>query len=345
MHWLLWVLIVCGGFACFILGYLYFKIIHPLRKAMKAVKDVTGMSISDFESSPLMDLVSDFPEFETYITLANEDAWGSEQEVFKAIAEYEALDFQKVGTYYGVPDFEQAEVLIHPLGSILCIGESNDELQAKVVLLGIFDDDSCIYVSNNTTASILPSPEKEIRVQRTSMPAGSILEDFEKLRAGRELKKMTKANFVEEFKKLERRRCLEIASKPEIVDAVINGLDDSDNMLTQTARQSFSELITNCCRHQYLAEANYTAVEWEKIRDFLVVVHDRSIVSSVLEDGYDETKGLDSMDFQKIMEESCRSITRAEYKIKIATYPEQSRPKLLGAISEPVPADIYQQNS
>jgi len=319
----------------------YYKFIRPIRNTMKLVKETTGMDLSDLEDSPLVNLMYDLPDLESDIEGMDEVSWGAEGAINDYKEKFVSQGFEKVGIFAGVSNFGEAEVFVDSDGKILLIGETEDGERAKLRILGVCEDESYIYVSNNDVPSLIPPMKCEKRIQRNAEKAVNLLEDFNDLRADRALIVVTKSTVIEELKKLEKKRCWYIASNPSVIDDLLDGVDDKSGMFLTSIRQSLADLISECCRDEYLEKADHSAREWEEMRDDVVIVHDRSLAGSLI-DELPEVEGISTnASFEALLQLTNKSMTREDYVEHLSKLSEGSRPKLIGNVSKPIAADIY----
>lgn len=344
MEWILYVLAAFCLCVFVILAVIYIKFIRPIRLAYKAVKDVAGLDFGDLENSPLASLMAEIPENEVYIQAYDEDDWEVDKSVAKKTGEFMTEGFERVGAFSGVTGFGPAEILIHPSGVFVMVGEADNDKGVKVRLMALLENDAAISVSDNEMVTLLPQNEGDLRIQRTSETVSSMMEDLESLREGRSLKVVTASNLITELKRQEKRRCMYLASNPEVVEAALNDLQDVKSVYILSVRQSLSELISDCCKEEYMSQADVTVLEWEDMRDRLVIVHDRSVAGSIIDQVEDNDIDLKSLDLAKIHEESAKIVDRDAYRHHLSKLPEYSRPQLIGNVVKPVEADIYLRN-
>jgi hypothetical protein len=122
--------------------------------------------------------------------------------------------------------------------------------------------------------------------------------------------------------------------------AALTGQECSDEHLEATrqllAAQAIEQLGT-ALRERFVATSGISAAEWERVRDRLVIIHDKmtgEMVSDLVYESLDEDDA-DGFDAES------DAPPRTQFAEFNATLPAPRRFERLGTLEEPVGADVY----
>jgi hypothetical protein len=116
--------------------------------------------------------------------------------------------------------------------------------------------------------------------------------------------------------------------------------------LRQTHEAQASIALTEAIRDHFLEESPLSAAEWEKLRDRMVIIHDRMLPALVASEFLSWSFGEDEAPFDDDEEQEPPSYPagltpRRGFEHLNSTLPAARRFQKIAELSEPVPADIY----
>ncbi len=209
-----------------------------------------------------------------------------------------------------------------------------------------FEDGTRItYTNSSIGAGLDPAPGHEMG----RFPGMEVRELFEKFVAGRPnkpAKTISRESFASVLevvyaKEMEWRNSRGGATLEEIraIGASTGEVydDDAIEATHELAERQAMEELDETIRERFLEETKLSAIEWERVRDRVIVIHD-----SMNPDAFEEAVGarLDDDELERLDFES-DALPRVAFSDFNKTLAEARRFKRLGTVASPVGADIY----
>jgi hypothetical protein len=133
--------------------------------------------------------------------------------------------------------------------------------------------------------------------------------------------------------------------------AEADGEEITDEVLELTRQRMAAQAaagLTEAIQERFLATTTLTVSEWERVRDSLVIVHDRLLPEQVvscyfqeLVDDDDEDDDQTESEYERREAEARAGTPREVFARWNEALPESQRYRLLGSVAEPVPGDVY----
>jgi len=219
--------------------------------------------------------------------------------------------------------------------------------------VGVFSDIVAYYAEEGSlTASSMPlggSLDQRPGHVKVFLKGGSITELMnllEKNLDGRELRRLTLESFKEDFEQayadeMDWRASRGGPTEDEVRRSAGGKYDDGVIEATkETLSAQAAEQLTIACQEHFLKESAMSALEWEKIRDRAVIIHDRLTHVSALA-FLDDTREDDS-DLPLLTDDEKASMTvRNAFGRANNRLAEEKRLEKIGEVEKPVGADIY----
>ena len=274
-------------------------------------------------------------------------SWLNEESIAPIVEALQSLGFEKVGDYQ-IAEVERLNLQAWqiPSRSINAVIYERPPMGQWVDLYTHFEDETRFTYSNGTLgAGFEHAPGHDIK-RFPGMDVRELFEKFVAERPDRPAKQISADSFADVFEKVyadeqDWRNSQGGASEAEIRAIGMssgNAYDDDVIEATHTMVERHAlEELDEAIRGRFLEETKMTASEWERVRDRVVMIHDRmnaEVFEEVVGPWVDDESlpGLDD-----ISGETARRV----FTTMNESLPKGRRFKRLGTVSSPLEADIY----
>ncbi len=279
-----------------------------------------------------------------------EPGWNDASALERLSRSLAGLGFQEVGSFEveGLPGVA-IRAWVHPGESVYAVVYEHRVSGVWLDFLSIYQDGTIVRYSNSRHGELLDHRPGQEDWFRPGLDPVELHKVMLAERPNRPLRKVTASTFVEDF---ENARNAEIDWRtsrggPSLreIQAIAEAsgeafdeevLEDTHRMMRLQALDELDERL----RTKFLEQYPISALEWETLRDRVVIVHDRltpEVLLERLEEWFEDEDQLEEIEAQT------RGLTPREAFIRFNwNLPESSRFRKLGELKEPVEADVYQ---
>ncbi|MDR3632921.1 MAG: hypothetical protein P4L84_03740 [Isosphaeraceae bacterium] len=277
--------------------------------------------------------------------------WDDPDTVQEQASALAALGFEKAGDFEVRPvDGLRVEAWMKPAEAITAVIYEHPQAGIWTDLYTHYEDGSRItYLNSSAGGGVDHAPGHDVE----RLPGLDPAELYRKLLAERPQKPMKHyalSNFAGIFEKayaddMDWRNARGGPTEREMrAVAALSGDSYSEENL-EAARELLAaraaEQLTDSLREKFLAQSGMTAADWERVRDRVVIIHDRltgDMLGDILSEYADEDD-LDGFDFDS------DAPARERFAAYNAQRPSERRFELLGTVAEPIEANVYRAPS
>lgn len=273
--------------------------------------------------------------------------WDDPEAVSAQTEPLASLGFEKVGDFEVEPvDGLRLEAWVQPREIVAVVVYEHPKAGVWIDYVTRFEDGSSITYANSTMGSAVDHAPGHTVERFPGMDPTELYRKFLADRPQGPAKAYTASNFVEMFEKayadeMDWRNARGGPTEREMrAIAALSGGSYSDEQI-ESAREALQtqalEQLAQTLREKFLVKSGMPAAEWERIRDRVVVVHDKltdEMVGDILYEHGDE-EDAEQFDFDS------DGPARERFKAYNALLPAQRQYRLLGTLDEPIEANVY----
>lgn len=258
-----------------------------------------------------------------------------------------SFGFEKAGDFEVEPvEGLRVEAWVNPAEAVTAVIYEHPQAGVWLDYYTHFEDGSRItYLNNSAGAGVDHAPGHQVE-RFPGMDATALYRKFLADRPQRPAKRYGPAEFVAAFEKayadeMDWRNARGGPTEREMrAVAALSGDTYSDDEL-ESAREALQaqalQQLAQALREKFLAKSGMPAAEWERIRERVVIIHDKltdDMLGDILYEHGDEEDS-EQFDFDS------DGPARERFKAYNALLPAQRQYRLLGTLDEPIEANVY----
>ena len=282
-----------------------------------------------------------------HLTPLVEASWDAPETMQALIDGLNGLGFEKAG------DFEVDELhglrmegWVNPTASATCVFFEDPEGETWIDLFTKYPDGSRFTITSNPESEGMAQPPGHLVKCVPSLSTRELYAQFLLERPDKPSSPVSAASFVEAYERdyaeeMDWRNSQGGPTEDEIRHvAAIAGAPYDDSVIKAahdlTEREALDELAETLREH-FLEESKISAVEWERVRDLVVLVHDR-----MTPEIFEEAVGpwLEQDELPEVNDQP-GSRPREVFARLNEQLPAHDQFKRLGTVSTPIEADVY----
>jgi hypothetical protein len=300
----------------------------------KFIRDMGDLA--DSQSPAMIHLISrDIPEY------------AHPEEARKSLAQVEEAGFVKIGAF-AIPEMPGICIVsfVHGQKNLYAIVYDHPKVGVFSDIVAYYTDESSLTASSMPLGGSLDQRPGHVKV---FFKEGSITELIELLEVNlddRELRSLTTESFKEDFEQAYADEMDWRASRGGPTDDEVRRIAGGkyDEKVIEATKETLSaqaaEQLAFSCQEHFLKESAMSALEWERIRDRLVIIHDRLSHERALSPLNDRV--LDDSSHPLLSDDEMASMSvRNAFNRANNRLVEGKRLEKIGEVEKPVGADIY----
>jgi hypothetical protein len=264
---------------------------------------------------------------------------------------FRAAGFDPAGDFFSYDiDELRMSAWVHVAQRLYGVVYDHSEAGIFSDVVGLLEDGGSVTVTNAATGENMDEPPEHSKITDPSLESDQLIERAQAEIAGRPLRVLTAATFKRDFEAayarvVDWRNARGGPSEAEIRRIADAMTETVDERAVEVAREGYadqaSEQLSESCLDFFMAETLMSVAAWEKVRDVVVVVHERMSGKQVIAAFASFTDLPDRLAEEIFNLEPADSPPREFFRHLNLLLDEPVRYRLLGSAREPVAADVY----